>query len=133
MKTTPVRWTQAGHQTRASDQEHERVAGASAIGLFSSALAAQNATAARRRKELMMMAHLLPATQTSMAAATVMIIAMLNLATVMAHWGHLGVLAAHGHLVAAGLAVVRPRDDASSTAEDSEAEDTEATGYKAHA
>ena len=67
-----------------------------------------------------------------MAAATVMTIAMLNPATVMAHWGHLGELAGHGHLVAAGLAVVRPRDDAASTAEDSEAEDAEATGDKAH-
>ncbi len=91
-----------------------------------------------------MMPHPLPATQTSMVAATVMTIAMLNPATVMAHWGHLGELAGHGHLVAAGLAgaaavvaaglaVVRPQDDAASTAEDSEAEDTEATGDKAHA
>ena len=91
----------------------------------------------------MMMPHLLPTRQTLTATAAIMAIALLNPAVAMAHWGHLGELAGHGHLVAAGLAaaavaavglaVARPQDDAASAAEDSEAEDTEATGDKAHA
>ena len=63
--------------------------------------------------------------------------------TAFAHWGHLGELAGHGHLVAAGLAaaaavaaaglaVVKPQD-APSTNDDTEAEEPNNSGEQANA
>ena len=60
-----------------------------------------------------------------------------------AHWGHLGELAGHGHLVAAGLAaaaavaaaglaVIKPQD-AASTSDDAEAEEPNNAGEQANA
>lgn len=60
-----------------------------------------------------------------------------------AHWGHLGEVAGHGHLVAAGFAVViglavaglaaTKSQDTKSDNEDAEAEEAEVAGDKAHA
>ena len=68
---------------------------------------------------------------------------MLSPSIAMAHWGHLGELAGHGHLVAVGLAGViglaiaglaaTKRSETQSDNEDAEAEDAEVTGDKAHA
>ena len=62
--------------------------------------------------------------------------------TAFAHWGHLGELAGHGHLVAAGLAaaavavaglaVIKPQD-APSTSDDAEAEESTNAGEQANA
>lgn len=43
MKTTPVRWTQAGHQSRASDQGQMQDAGRIRTTRLSSSLVAINA------------------------------------------------------------------------------------------
>ena len=61
----------------------------------------------------------------------------------MAHWGHLGEVAGHGHLIAVGLAGViglavaglaaTRSEDTQPDSEDAETEETEATGDKAHA
>lgn len=70
-------------------------------------------------------------------------VAGLSPMTALAHWGHLGELAGHGHLVAAGLAaaaavaaagvaVVKPQD-APSTNDDAEAEEPTNSGEQANA
>ena len=80
-------------------------------------------------------------TEIRVIAASAMLLSSPSIA--MAHWGHLGEVAGHGHLVAAGLAAViglaiaglaaTKSGDAHAENEDAEAEEAEATGDKAHA
>lgn len=76
-------------------------------------------------------------------SASVIILAMFSPSVAMAHWGHLGEVAGHGHLVAAGLAGViglaiaglaaTKTKETRTDSEETEVEEAETTGDKAHA